>query len=58
MARDALKLAPGLATGMTIGPNVTAPKPAMIEAVGSRTEMRTGVDGAPASSGDGNNWRG
>jgi hypothetical protein len=59
MARDALQLAPGLATGLAIGADIPSSEPAVIGAIGSRTEMRAGVDGASASSGEGEErrWR-
>ena len=53
LAGDTLQLAPGLATGMTISADVAAAEPAVIGAIGLRTEVRLGVDGAPASSGEG-----
>ena len=59
VARDTLQLAPGLAAGMPIGADVAASEPAVIGAIVIRTEVRQGVDGAPASSGEGEQrrWR-
>ena len=58
LAGDTLQLAPGLTTGMTIGAEVAASEPAVVGAIGLRTEVRLGVDGAPASSGEGDDRRG
>ena len=52
LARDALKLPPGLAAGMAIGADVTAPKPAAIGAIRGWTEMTRRIDGAPAATGE------
>ena len=58
LAGDTLQLPPGLATGMPIGADVAASEPAVVGAIGIRTEVRLGVDGAPASSGEGDDRRG
>ena len=55
---DTLQLAPGLTTGMTIGAQVAASELAVVGAIGRRTEVRLGVDGAPASSGESDDRRG
>jgi hypothetical protein len=52
-ARDTLKLAPGLAAGVPISPDVAASEPTVIGAIVIRTEVLRGVDGASASSGEG-----
>jgi hypothetical protein len=52
MARDALKLALGLATGMPIGADITPSEPAVIRTIRIGTEVRWGVDSASASSGE------
>ena len=52
LTRRTLKLAPGLATGMTVGADVTAPEPAVIRAIRSWTEMPRSIDGAPAATGE------
>src|SRR5215475_6057554 len=55
LARDALELAPGLATGMAIA----AAEPAVIRAIVIGTKMPRGIDGAPASprQDDHRRWR-
>jgi hypothetical protein len=55
---DALQLAPGLAAGVPIRTDVAASAPAVIGALVIRTEVLRGVDGAPASSDERDNWRG
>jgi hypothetical protein len=57
-AGDTLQLAPGLAAGMTIGAQVAASEPAVVGTIRCRTEVRLGVDGAPASSGESDERRG
>jgi hypothetical protein len=54
---DTLKLPPGLATGMSIGAEVAASKPAMGGTSRSRTEGRLGVDSPPASAGEADEGR-
>ena len=58
MTRDTLKLAPGLAAGMPIRTDVATSEPAVIGAIVIRTEVLRGVDGASASSGEGDHRRG
>ena len=53
VARHALQLAPGLATGMPIGTDVATAKPAVIGTIRIGTKVSLGVDGAPAASGEG-----
>jgi hypothetical protein len=57
VAGDTLKLPPRLATGMTIGPNVAAPEPTVIGAIRIGTEVSVCVDGASASSREGDHGR-
>src|SRR5215510_572462 len=59
LARDTLKLAPGLAAGVPIRPDVAASEPTVIGAIVIRTEVLRGVDGASAPSGEGeySRWR-
>jgi hypothetical protein len=59
LARDALKLVPRLATGMSIGANIAAAEPTVIGAIRSRIEGRVRVDSALAASGKGEDrrWR-
>ena len=52
VAGDTLQLPPGLAPGMPIGAEVAASEPAVVGTIRSRTEVRLGVDGALASSGE------
>src|SRR5262245_4504165 len=52
LAGDPLQLAPGLTTGLTIGAQVAASEPAVVGAIGRRTAVQLGVDGALASSGE------
>src|SRR3989442_4072661 len=49
LARDALELAPGLATGMAVGADIAAAEPAVIRAIVIGTKMPIGIDDAPAS---------
>jgi hypothetical protein len=58
VARDTLQLPPGLTAGMAISAEIAAAEPALVGAIGIGTEVRSGVDGAPASSGAGDDWRG
>ena len=58
MIGDTLQLAPGLAAGLAVGAEVAASEPAVVGAIGLRTEVRLGVDGAPASSGESDDRRG
>src|SRR5439155_8232637 len=58
LAGDTLQLTPGLSTGMSVGAAVAASAPAVIGASVIRTAMRSSVDGAPASSGEGEHRRG
>ena len=46
IARDTLKLAPGLATGVPIRPDVAASEPTVIGAIVIRTEVLRGGDPA------------
>ena len=49
----------GLTNGRkSIGAEVAASEPAVVGAIGLRTEVRVGVDGAPASSGESDDRRG
>ena len=48
LARDALELVPGLATGMAVGADIAAAEPAVIRAIVIGTKMPRGIDGAPA----------
>jgi hypothetical protein len=57
-ARDALRLAPGLAAGMPIGADVPASEPAVRGTIVIRTARLCGVDGAPASPGEDAHRRG
>ena len=59
LARDALELAPGLATGMAVGADIAAAEPAVIRAIVIGTKMPRGIDGAPASprKDDHRRWR-
>ena len=57
LARDALKLAPGLATGMAVGTDIAAPELAVIGAIGIRTEVPRGIDRAPSATGEDDRWR-
>src|SRR5919108_4347131 len=59
LARDTLPLTPLLATGMSVGANIATPEPAVIRAIVIGTELRRGVDGAPASprADDHRRWR-
>jgi hypothetical protein len=52
LARDTLKLAPGLAAGVPISPDVAASEPPVIVAIVIRTEVLRGVDGTSAPSGE------
>ena len=45
VARGAVQLPPGAATGMAIGPQVVQPQPAAIVTIGVRTKVLQGVDG-------------
>jgi hypothetical protein len=60
LAREALKLSPGLAAGVTIGADIAAAEPALVGTSRFRTEVSLGVDGSLAASGEGENrwWRG
>jgi hypothetical protein len=59
VARDALQLTPGLATGMPVGADIPPGEPAMIRAIRIGTEVRWSIDSASASSGEGEErrWR-
>ena len=57
VAGDTLQLAPGLAAGMPIGADVAAAEPAMVGTIRLGTEVRVGVDSAPAASGEGDEGR-
>jgi hypothetical protein len=58
IARDTLKLAPGLATGVPIRPDVATAEPTVLGAIVIRTEVLRGVDSASASPGEDHHWRG
>jgi hypothetical protein len=57
LTRDALKLAPGLAAGMAIGPNIAQAESAVIGAIGIGTEMASRIDGALAAPVEADEWR-
>jgi len=48
-ARGAVELAPGTATGMTVGPEVAQPEPAAIATARMGTEVLGGIDCAGAA---------
>src|SRR2546428_8695580 len=49
VARGTVKLSPGAATGMTIGPQVVQPQPAAIVTSGMGTKVHRGVHGTGTS---------
>ena len=58
VAGDALELAPGLTTGMSIGADVAAAELAPVGTTGGGAQVRVGVDRARAASGAGEHgWR-
>jgi hypothetical protein len=57
VAGDTLQLPPGTATRMPIGAEVAASEPAMVGTLRSWTEVRSGVDSPPASTGEADEGR-
>ena len=57
LARHALKLTPGLATGMAIGADITQAESAVIGAIGIGTKMPRRIDGALAAPVEADEWR-
>ena len=54
MARDTVKLAPGLAAGLAIGADIASAHPAMVGTIRLWTEVRVRVDNPSETSGEGN----
>ena len=57
VVQHARQLPPGLSAEMPVGAQVAASEPAVVGAIRIRTEVKSGVDGAPASSGGGEHKR-
>ena len=51
LARDALELVSGLATGLAVGADIAAAQPARIGTIRLWTEVRVGVDSPSATLG-------
>ena len=57
LARDALKLVPGLTTGMAVGADIAQAEPAPVGTIRIGTEMPRRIDGAPSATGEEDRWR-